>query len=118
MSNPDVPSPPPIRKSGIRAAFEYTGIPVSWLSKRPRLPSRNWLIFLGVTSSVTGYYIYDRRQCKRIRQEYIDKVKPLSEEIPTDHFALPRKVTVYGCKWPGDEDFDQTVKYFRKYIKV
>ncbi|KAJ6453454.1 inner membrane protein import complex subunit Tim54-domain-containing protein, partial [Mycena vitilis] len=29
----------------------------------------------------------------------------------------PRKVTVYGGKWPGDEDHDQTLKYFRKYVK-
>ncbi|KAK0458781.1 inner membrane protein import complex subunit Tim54-domain-containing protein [Desarmillaria tabescens] len=99
-------------KSGIRAALEYTGIPKSWLSKRPKLPSRNWLIFLTVTSSLTGLFVYDRRQCKKIRQEYIDKVKHLSEETP-DHLSYPRKVTVYGSKWPGDEDHDQSMRYFR-----
>jgi mitochondrial import inner membrane translocase subunit TIM54 len=108
----------PAKRSGFRVALEYTGIPVSWLSKRPKLPSRNWLIFWSVTSALTGYYFYDRRECKRIRREYVDKVKYLSEVTPTDHFALPRKVAVYGCKWPGDEDYDQTVKYFKKYIKV
>jgi len=105
------------RKSGIRAALEYTGIPPSWLDKRPRLPSRNWLIFLSVTSSITGLYIYDRRQCRRIKQEYIEKVKYLSEQT-ADHLSWPRKVTVYGAKWPGDEDYDQAIKYFRKYVKV
>lgn len=29
----------------------------------------------------------------------------------------PRKVTVYGAKWPGDEEYDQSLKYFRKYVK-
>jgi import inner membrane translocase subunit TIM54 len=105
------------RKSGIRSALEYTGIPPSWFNKRPKLPSRNWLIFLSVTSSITGLYIYDRQQCKKIRREYVDRVKHLAE-VPTDAMAWPRKVTVYGCKWPGDEEYDQSMKFFRKYVKV
>ncbi|THU88590.1 hypothetical protein K435DRAFT_761697 [Dendrothele bispora CBS 962.96] len=116
MSTQDAKSSVTRQKSGIRAALEYTGIPPSWLDKRPRLPSRNWLIFLSVTSSITGLYIYDRRQCKRIKQEYIEKVKYLSEQT-ADHLSWPRKVTVYGAKWPGDEDYDQAIKYFRKYVK-
>lgn len=35
-----------------------------------------------------------------------------------DPFDKPRRVTVYGAKWPGDEDFDQGLRYFRKYVKV
>ena len=105
------------RTSGIRAALQYTGIPPSWLDKRPKLPSRNWLIFLSVTSTITGYYIYDRRECRRIRQEYVEKVKHMSEET-SDHLSWPRKVTVYAARWPGDEDWDQCMRYFRKYVKV
>jgi hypothetical protein len=30
----------------------------------------------------------------------------------------PRKVTVYGCKWPGDDEHERSMKYFRKYVKV
>jgi import inner membrane translocase subunit TIM54 len=112
---PKAPEHP--RKSGIRAALEYTGIPTSWLSKRPKLPSRNWLIFLTFTSSLTGLYVYDRRECKRIRREYVDRVKHLAEE-PLGSLDWPRKVTVYGCKWPGDEEHDRSMKYFRKYVKV
>jgi import inner membrane translocase subunit TIM54 len=108
---------PPKRFSGIKSALRYTGIPTTWLDKRPKLPSRNWLIFLSVVSSVAGLYIYDRRQCKQIRQSYIDRVKHLSEEA-ADPLAQPRKVTVYGAKWPGDEDYDQCMKYFRRYVKV
>jgi len=109
--------PPPVRMSGVKAVLSYTGIPPSWLDKRPKLPSRNWLIFLSVTSSVIGLYVYDRRQCKQIRQSYVDRVKHLSE-VPVDPFESPRKVTVLGAKWPGDEDYDQSIKYFRKYVKV
>jgi import inner membrane translocase subunit TIM54 len=104
-------------KSGMRAALEYTGIPPSWFDKRPKLPSRNWLIFISVTSSVVGYYVYDRRQCNQIRQSYVDRVKHLAEE-PLNSLDPPRKVTVYGTKWPGDEDHDRSMKYFRKYVKV
>ncbi|CAK5265303.1 unnamed protein product [Mycena citricolor] len=102
--------------SGIRTVLKYTGIPPSWLDKRPKLPSRNWLIFLSVTSSIVGLYVYDRKQCEVIRQEYVDRVKHLADETKSS-LAYPRKVVVYGAKWPGDEDHDQTLKYFRKYVK-
>jgi len=107
----------PIKKSGVKTILRYTGIPPSWLDKRPKLPSRNWLIFLSVTSTALGCYIYDRRQCKKIRQEYIDKVKHFSE-VSEDPFETPRRVKVYGARWPGDEDYDQSLRYFRKYVKV
>ncbi|KAI0740282.1 inner membrane protein import complex subunit Tim54-domain-containing protein [Earliella scabrosa] len=101
-------------QSGVRTVPQYTGIPPSWLDKRPGLPSRNWLIFLSVTSAVTGYYIYDRQQCKKIRQEYVDKVKDVATQ-PLGSVELPCKVTVYGAKWLGDEDYDRSMRYFRKY---
>lgn len=119
MADQKVDKPPslPPRQSGVRTVLSYTGIPSSWLDKRPKLPSRNWLIFLSVTSSVIGLYVYDRRECKKIRQAYVDRVKHLSE-VPIDPFETPRKVTVYGAKWPGDEEYEQGIKYFRKYVKV
>ena len=108
------PKPP---QSGVRTVLQYTGIPPSWLDKRPGLPSRNWLIFLSVTSTVLGYYFYDRRECKRIRQEYAGKVAHLAD-VPLHSLAFPRKVMVYGSKWPDDDDYDRSLKYFRKYVKV
>ena len=108
-------TPPP--KSGVRAALEHTGIPPSWFEKRPKLPSRNWLIFLSVTTSIVSYYIYDRRECRRIREDYVSRVEHLAKE-PLRTTDLPRKVTVYGAKWPGDEDHDKSLRFFRKYVKV
>jgi import inner membrane translocase subunit TIM54 len=108
---------PPKSKSGIRAALEYTGIPPSLFEKRPKLPSRNWLIFWSVVGTTVGYYVYDRRESKRIRAEYVARVAPLAD-APLHSLDLPRKVTVYGAKWPGDEDYDRNIKYFRKYVKV
>lgn len=108
---------PPRKKSGLRTALEYTGIPPSWLDKRPRLPSRNWLIFLSVTNTLIAYYAYDRHESRKIRQEYVARVKHLAEERlqPLD---FPRTVTVYSAKWPGDDDWDRGSLYFRKYVKV
>ncbi|KAF7295285.1 Transcriptional regulator Cwf13 [Mycena indigotica] len=102
--------------SGARTLLKYTGIPPSWFEKRPKLPSRNWLIFYSFTSSCIGLYVYDRRQCRAIRQEYIDKVKDFADETVGSMYH-PRKVLVYGGRWPGDEDYDQPLKYFRKYVK-
>ncbi|KAF9067191.1 inner membrane protein import complex subunit Tim54-domain-containing protein [Rhodocollybia butyracea] len=123
-SPPNPSLPPKVKpKSGFVAALEYTGIPPSLL-KRPRLPSRNWLIFLSVTSSIIGAYVYDRRQCRKLREDYIERVKTLGEEYAWNnsttqdaHLAWPRKLTVYGARWPGDEDYDQTMRYFRRFIK-
>ncbi|KAF9052837.1 inner membrane protein import complex subunit Tim54-domain-containing protein [Panaeolus papilionaceus] len=94
----------PKKVSGVRTVLKYTGIPPSWLDKRPKLPSRNWLIFWSLTGSILGYYVYDRRQCKQIKQHYIDKVKHLSE-VSADPFDTPRR------------DYDQSLRYFRKYVK-
>jgi mitochondrial import inner membrane translocase subunit TIM54 len=108
---------PPDKKSGLRTALEFTGIPPSWLDKRPRLPSRNWLIFLSVTQTLIAYYAYDRYESRKIRQEYVARVKHIAEERlqPLD---FPRTVTVYSAKWPGDDDWDRGSLYFRKYVKV
>ncbi|KAF9227709.1 hypothetical protein BS17DRAFT_774180 [Gyrodon lividus] len=107
---------PPHRKSGVRVALEYTGIPASWISARPRLPSRNWCIFISLTSSLISCYAYDRHQARVIRQSYIDRVKHLAEE-PMGSLERPRKVVVYGAKWPGDEDHQRAVRFFKKYVK-
>ncbi|KIY50752.1 hypothetical protein FISHEDRAFT_38397 [Fistulina hepatica ATCC 64428] len=109
-------SPSSPRPSGIRTVLQYTGIPPSWLDKRPKLPSRNWLIFLSATGSLVSYYAYDRRQCRKIRQHYVDEVSHFSEE-PLPPTGLVRKVTVLGCKWPGDEDYGRSLRHFRKYVK-
>ncbi|KAF8759886.1 Inner membrane protein import complex subunit Tim54 [Rhizoctonia solani] len=119
MSAPEAPKLPleglP-KPSGAAAVLRYTGIPPSWFQKRPKLPSRNWLIFWGVLGSVTSLYIYDRRTANKIKQEYADKVRWRSEE-KLNPLELPRRVRVYACRWPGDDDHDRSMKYFRKYVK-
>lgn len=97
-------------------ALEHTGLPIGWLRK-PKLPGRNWLIFYGVVSTLGFLYWDDRRKCKAIKAEYIEKVKHLAE-VPLGSMELPRKVDVYACKWPGDEEYDRSLKFFKRYVKV
>lgn len=75
------------------------------------------MIFWTLIGSVASLYIYDRRTAKMIRQEYVEKVQWRAEE-KLGPMELPRKVRVYGCRWPGDDDHDRSMKYFRRYVKV
>ncbi|QRV73113.1 mitochondrial import inner membrane translocase subunit TIM54 [Ceratobasidium sp. AG-Ba] len=96
MASTEVPKPPSAietipKPSGAASALRYTGIPPSWLQKRPKLPSRNWLIFWTVLGSITSLYVYDRREAKKIRQEFVKKVQWRAEE-KLGPLELPRKV--------------------------
>lgn len=82
------------------------------------MPSRNWCIFLTVVGTISYMYYDDRRQCKQIRQEYIDKVEYLSKQQMSSSLDIPRKVTVYGARWPEDDESDRALRHFRKYVKV
>ncbi|PVG04098.1 hypothetical protein CPB86DRAFT_803660 [Serendipita vermifera] len=108
-------SPPP-RRGGIYSALRYTGIPPSWLEKRPKLPSRNWLIFLSAVTALTALYVDDQRKCRKIREEYAAKVRHLAEE-PLGSMDWGRKVTVYSCRYPEDHDHERSMKYFKRYVK-
>lgn len=74
------------------------------------------MIFISTVSALTGAYVYDRRECTRIREEYIEKVKHLGE-VEMKPWELPRKVMVYACKWPGDEEYDRSLKWFKRNVK-
>lgn len=96
--------------------LRYVGIPDSVLSWKPRLPSRNWSIFWVSVAAVSYLYYEDRRQCKKILDEYKDRVRGLSEDTmqPLEH---PRKVLVYTAKYPGDNDYEKGLQFFKRYVK-
>ena len=96
--------------------LQWMGIPQGILTWKPRLPSRNWSIFWLSVTSLSLLYYEDRRQCKKILEEYKERVRGLAEEpmLPKD---LPRKVTVYTAKYPGDDDYEVGALYFRRYVK-
>jgi import inner membrane translocase subunit TIM54 len=61
-------------------------------------------------------YIYDRKQCKKIRKEYCDKVRYLAEQpLPPDGYV--RKIRIYCAMSPGDDDAEKSLLFFKKYVK-
>jgi import inner membrane translocase subunit TIM54 len=100
------------------SALEHTGIPRSVLTWKPRLPSRNWTIFLTIVGSLSYLYYDDRKQCKELKQSYLDKVRHLSEQPMENSLGQPRRVKVYSARWPEDDDAERGMKHFRRYVKV
>lgn len=111
--------PPPAELTGFRSALAHTGIPHGVLLWKPRLPSRNWLIFWSVSLSLSYAYYYDRSECKRIKQEVVERVEKYGREpMPGGSLGEPRRVVVWAGRWGGDDDADRSGRYFRKYVKV
>ncbi|WFD23241.1 mitochondrial import inner membrane translocase subunit tim54 [Malassezia equina] len=116
MTGSAKPTEPPREIPKALRPLVWVGIPEAALKWKPRLPSRNWSIFLTSVAALTYLYYDDRRQCKKIMEEYKERVRGLSEEVvhPLDH---PRKVHVYTAKYPGDDNYDVGVRYFKRYVK-
>ncbi|KAE8151834.1 mitochondrial import inner membrane translocase subunit Tim54 [Aspergillus avenaceus] len=82
---------------------------------RPKLPSRNWMIFLTVTGSFTAALMYDRKEKKRAQKKWCDLVAHLSKEsLPVEQTR--RKLTVFLAAPPGD-GLRVAREHFKEYIK-
>lgn len=113
---PKAPLPP---LTGFQSALEHTGIPRSVLTWKPRLPSRNWSIFLTISGTLFYLYYDDRKQCRLIKEETIKKVEHMGKQpLPGGSLGEVRKIRVYGARCPEDGDDDRALRYFRKYMKV
>lgn len=74
-------------------------------------------VFLAVTIGSTAAYIYDRRECKRLKQYYLDQVQWMSEEkLGTEEMA--RKVRVLAARVPEDSTIDRSTIWFKRYMRV
>ncbi|KAM0254791.1 hypothetical protein ACHAQJ_006449 [Trichoderma viride] len=103
------PKPPPRPRNPV---FKMMGLPAL-----PRkLPSRNWLIFLSITSSLTAAIIYDKREKNRATAKWRRAVEPLSKELLPNASQLPRKLTVYLESPPGD-GLRTAQDHFIEYVK-
>ncbi|RPB20106.1 hypothetical protein L211DRAFT_829722 [Terfezia boudieri ATCC MYA-4762] len=108
---PPPPLPPPSPPQNVNPALQYLG-----LGKfRAKIPSRNWLIFIGVVSTWTGLVVYDRREKKRAQAHWCSRVSHLAE-LPMSTKTLPRKITIYLAAPPGD-GISAAREYFREYVK-
>ncbi|GMK54662.1 hypothetical protein CspeluHIS016_0112480 [Cutaneotrichosporon spelunceum] len=111
------PRPPQAPLEGWRGVLQYTGIPRSVLTWKPKLPGRKMTAFITVAGGLTILYYDDRRKAQAIRDEYIAKVQHYGKEPTVGSLDKPRKVLVYAARWPEDDEANRAQVYFRKYVK-
>lgn len=122
MADANPSTPPPAGSSSSSASapkprprnpvFKMMGLPAL-----PRkLPSRNWLIFWAISSSVAAAIIYDKREKNRATAKWRRAVAPLSKELLPNASTLPRKLTVYLEAPPGD-GLRTAQDHFIEYVK-
>lgn len=89
-------------------AFAALGI------KQFKLPSRNWLIFWSVVSTLSGGIIYDKWEQRRLRDEYMQKFS--LNDKPFDTLLRSRKLKIYVSPPPNDY-LEESLKYLRRFVK-
>ncbi len=82
---------------------------------RFKLPSRNWMIFLTVTGSITAGITYDRRQKKAVQKKWQDLVADIAQQ-PLPVSQMRRKLTIFLSAPPGD-GIRPSREYFKEYVK-
>jgi len=92
--------------------YKYMGLGENF---RPRLPSRNWSIFLAITGSFTAAVIYDKREKKRAQRKWCKLVEHVAKE-PLDPRAMPRKLTVF-LEGPPTDGLRIAQDHFKEYVK-
>ncbi|KAL2121005.1 hypothetical protein VTJ04DRAFT_5032 [Mycothermus thermophilus] len=81
-----------------------------------KLPSRNWMIFWAITTSMTAAIIYDKREKKRAIARWAHAVEHLAKEPLPDGLAQPRKITIYLSSPPGD-GLRVAQDHYTEYVK-
>lgn len=81
-----------------------------------KLPSRNWLIFWTLSTSLAGAIIYDKREKKRATARWVRAVTPLARQPTRSPTELPRKITIYMECPPGD-GLRVSQDHFIEYVK-
>ncbi|KAB5532711.1 mitochondrial import inner membrane translocase subunit Tim54 [Coniochaeta sp. 2T2.1] len=81
-----------------------------------KFPSRNWMIFWTLTTTISAAIIYDKREKKRATAKWARAVEHLAKEPIGDPSAMPRKLTVYLSAPPGD-GLRTAQDHFTEYVK-
>ena len=80
-------------------------------------PGRKSFIFLATVLPLASAVYWDRKEAKRIRQEYCDKVAWKGKEPLSIHGTV-RCVDVVSTKVWDDTEEDRGLIWFKKYMKV
>ena len=92
--------------------WKYMGLGENF---RPRLPSRNWMIFLSITGTFTAAVIYDKREKKRAQRKWCKLVEHIAKE-PLGRQEMPRKLTVF-LESPPSDGLRTAQDHFKEYVK-
>ena len=92
--------------------WKYVGLGENF---RPRLPSRNWMIFLTITGSFTAAVVYDRREKRRVQKKWAKLVEHIAKE-PLASKEMPRKLTVF-LEGPPTDGLRVAQDHFKEYVK-
>ncbi|KAH8598968.1 mitochondrial import inner membrane translocase subunit Tim54 [Bisporella sp. PMI_857] len=82
---------------------------------RPKVPSRNWLIFLSLTGSLTAAIIYDKREKKRAQRKWCKLVEHMAKE-PLNPREMNRRLTVF-LEGPPTDGLRNAQDHFKEYVK-
>lgn len=81
-----------------------------------KLPSRNWMIFWTISTTITAAIIYDRREKKRAIARWSHAVEHLAKEPLPDGLSQVRKLTIYLSSPPGD-GLRYSQDHYTEYVK-
>ncbi|POS87871.1 hypothetical protein EPUL_000353 [Erysiphe pulchra] len=82
---------------------------------RPRLPSRNWMIFLSIVGSFSAAVIYDKREKKRNQLKWCKLVEHIAKQ-PLDSRTMPRKLSIF-LQAPPQNSLRSAQDYFKEFVK-
>ncbi|CZT48075.1 related to TIM54 (component of the mitochondrial TIM22 translocase) [Rhynchosporium secalis] len=115
-SKPEVPvdaKPKPAKPLGPpNPIWKYLGFGENF---RPKLPTRNWTIFLTITGGFTAAVVYDKREKRRAQKKWCKLVEHIAKE-PLDAKAMPRKLTVF-LEGPPTDGLRVAQDHFKDYVK-
>ncbi|KAK4125560.1 hypothetical protein N657DRAFT_662079 [Parathielavia appendiculata] len=118
---PATPATPPLPagNAASKAPLRNPALRMLGLPALPRkLPSRNWMIFWTVSTTITAAIIYDKREKKRAIAKWSHAVEHLAKEPLPDSIGLaqPRKLTIYLSSPPGD-GLRVAQDHYTEYVK-
>jgi import inner membrane translocase subunit TIM54 len=92
--------------------WKYLGLGENF---RPKLPSRNWSIFLTIVGSFSAAVIYDKREKNRVQRKWCKLVEHLAKE-PLEPRTMPRKLAIF-LEAPPSDGLRASQDHFKEYVK-
>ncbi|ROV99455.1 hypothetical protein VMCG_06329 [Cytospora schulzeri] len=110
-------APAAAKPAAAAAAQQNPALRMMGLPAMPRkLPSRNWMIFWTLSTTLTAAIIYDRREKRRATARWAHAVEHLAKRPLPNPSAMPRKLTIYLEAPPGD-GLRAAQDHYTEYVK-